>query len=85
MAFRSTSASHEGDGSFRMIGDLTIRDTTRPVHLQLDYLGSVLDPFEVARDEFRRWVGEYGACPARPPHPPDHENAQPLATWPDQP
>ncbi|MEW2512865.1 YceI family protein [Streptomyces sp. NPDC046870] len=52
MTFRSTSASHEGDGSFRMTGDLTIRDTTRPVHLQLDYLGSVLDPFGYERAGF---------------------------------
>ncbi|CAM5628921.1 YceI family protein [Streptomyces canarius] len=52
MTFRSTSTSHEGGGSFRMTGDLTIRDITRPVHLQLDYLGSVLDPFGYERAGF---------------------------------
>ncbi|MFF8908007.1 YceI family protein [Streptomyces olivaceoviridis] len=52
MTFRSTSTSHEGDGSFRMTGDPTIRDVTRPVHLQLDYLGSVLDPFGYERAGF---------------------------------
>ncbi|MGW2033757.1 YceI family protein [Streptomyces spinosus] len=52
MTFRSTSTSHEGGGTFRMTGDLTIRDVTRPVHLQLDYLGSVLDPFGYERAGF---------------------------------
>ncbi|MDI3417167.1 YceI family protein [Streptomyces luteolus] len=52
MAFRSTSAVHEGGESFRMTGNLTIRDVTRPVDLQLDYLGSVLDPFGYERAGF---------------------------------
>ncbi|MFE1446246.1 YceI family protein [Streptomyces olivaceoviridis] len=52
MTFRSTSTSHEGGGTFRMTGELTIRDVTRPVHLQLDYLGSVLDPFGYERAGF---------------------------------
>ncbi|ATL27446.1 YceI family protein [Streptomyces formicae] len=52
MAFRSTSTRHEGGESFRMTGDLTIRDVTRPVELQLDYLGSVLDPFGFERVGF---------------------------------
>ncbi|MGC9497512.1 YceI family protein [Streptomyces sp. WG7] len=52
MIFRSTSTLHEGGESFRMTGDLTIRDVTRPVDLQLDYLGSVLDPFGFERAGF---------------------------------
>ncbi|MFF5860840.1 YceI family protein [Streptomyces sp. NPDC012751] len=52
MAFRSTSAIHEGGETFRMTGDLTIRDVTRPVELQLDYLGSVVDPFGYERAGF---------------------------------
>ncbi|MGX1128044.1 polyisoprenoid-binding protein YceI [Streptomyces glaucescens] len=52
MTFRSTSTLHEGGESFRMTGDLTIRDVTRPVELQLDYLGSVLDPFGYERVGF---------------------------------
>ncbi|MEU2967621.1 YceI family protein [Streptomyces ardesiacus] len=52
MTFRSTSTTHEGAESFRMTGDLTIRDTTRPVELQLDYLGSVVDPFGYERAGF---------------------------------
>ncbi|MEV0317786.1 YceI family protein [Streptomyces sp. NPDC050658] len=52
MAFRSTATVHEGGETFRMAGDLTIRDVTRPVELQLDYLGSVLDPFGYERVGF---------------------------------
>ncbi|WAL97854.1 YceI family protein [Streptomyces sp. Je 1-369] len=52
MVFRSTSTVHEGGESFRMTGDLTIRDVTRPVELQLDYLGSVVDPFGFERVGF---------------------------------
>ncbi|MGP2439533.1 YceI family protein [Streptomyces sp. JW3] len=52
MVFRSTSTVHEGGESFRMTGDLTIRDVTRPVELQLDYLGSVMDPFGYERAGF---------------------------------
>ncbi|MFG2651472.1 YceI family protein [Streptomyces sp. NPDC048436] len=52
MAFRSTSTVYEGGESFRMAGDLTIRDVTRPVELQLDYLGSVVDPFGFERVGF---------------------------------
>ncbi|MGV9284989.1 YceI family protein [Streptomyces sp. NPDC003730] len=52
MTFRSTSTTQESAGAFRMTGDLTIRDTTRPVELQLDYLGSVVDPFGFERAGF---------------------------------
>ncbi|MEU6841894.1 YceI family protein [Streptomyces sp. NPDC046716] len=52
MVFRSTSTVHEGGETFRMTGDLTIRGVTRPVDLQLDYLGSVLDPFGFERSGF---------------------------------
>ncbi|MYR41416.1 YceI family protein [Streptomyces sp. SID5910] len=52
MVFRSTSTTHEGGETFRMTGDLTIRDVTRPVDLQLDYLGSVMDPFGFERAGF---------------------------------
>ncbi|MFE5396263.1 YceI family protein [Streptomyces sp. NPDC056568] len=52
MTFRSTSTVHEAGESFRMTGDLTIRDRTRPVEIQLDYLGSVMDPFGYERAGF---------------------------------
>ncbi|MEU8955676.1 YceI family protein [Streptomyces sp. NPDC048518] len=52
MVFRSTSTVHDGGETFRMAGDLTIREVTRPVELQLDYLGSVVDPFGFERVGF---------------------------------
>ncbi|MGY0020363.1 YceI family protein [Streptomyces sp. cg35] len=52
MVFRSTATVHEGGETFRMAGELTIRGVTRPVELQLDYLGSVLDPFGYERAGF---------------------------------
>ncbi|MFC8128751.1 YceI family protein [Streptomyces sp. NPDC057302] len=52
MSFRSTSTIHEGGETFRMAGDLTIRGVSRPVELQLDYLGSVVDPFGFERAGF---------------------------------
>jgi len=52
MVFRSTSTVHEGGETFRMAGDLTIRGLSRPVELELDYLGSVLDPFGYERAGF---------------------------------
>ncbi|MFE6161193.1 YceI family protein [Streptomyces sp. NPDC056486] len=52
MTFRSTSTVHEGGETFRMVGELTIRGITRPVELQLDYLGSVVDPFGFERAGF---------------------------------
>ncbi|AKZ53664.1 hypothetical protein SAM23877_0615 [Streptomyces ambofaciens ATCC 23877] len=52
MTFRSTATVHEAGETFRMTGDLTIRDTTGPVEIQLDYLGSVMDPFGYERAGF---------------------------------
>ncbi|MFI0504206.1 YceI family protein [Streptomyces albogriseolus] len=52
MLFRSTSTVHKGGETFCMTGDLTIRGVTRPVDLQLDYLGSVMDPFGYERAGF---------------------------------
>ena len=40
LAFRSTSITDEGDGEYRVDGDLTIGDVTRPVTLQAE-LGGV--------------------------------------------
>lgn len=42
--FRSTQLERQGDSSFKMTGDLTIRGVTRPVTLDLHYLGAARDP-----------------------------------------
>lgn len=44
ITFRSTSITGEG-GDWKVTGELTIRDVTRPVTLDVDYLGVYTDPW----------------------------------------
>ncbi|AEM84972.1 YceI family protein [Streptomyces violaceusniger] len=50
--FASTAVEVAGPDVYRMIGDLTIRDITRPVVLELTYIGYVTDPFGYQRAGF---------------------------------
>jgi polyisoprenoid-binding protein YceI len=43
MTYRSTGAAYDGDGSWDIEGQLTIRDITRPLHLQARFRGAALD------------------------------------------
>jgi polyisoprenoid-binding protein YceI len=43
--FKSTSTQEVGPDDYRVIGDLTIRDTTHPVTLDVHYLGQWLTPW----------------------------------------
>jgi polyisoprenoid-binding protein YceI len=43
--FRSTSAEQVDGETFRMHGDLTIKDTTKPVSIDFVYNGSATDPY----------------------------------------
>jgi polyisoprenoid-binding protein YceI len=43
--FRSTSVEHVDGNRFRVIGDLTIRDVTRPIELETELAGSAKDPW----------------------------------------
>jgi polyisoprenoid-binding protein YceI len=63
LRFRSTGAHHRRDEQWTIPGELTIRDVTRPVELDVEYLGLVTDPWgntkagfsattELDRDEF---------------------------------
>lgn len=52
MTFKSTAVQLADHDVFRMIGDLTIRDTTRTVGLELTYIGHVTDPFGYERVGF---------------------------------
>ncbi|MGW7822924.1 YceI family protein [Streptomyces puniciscabiei] len=45
MTFTSTAVQLAGQDVYRMTGDLTIKDTTRPVDLELTYIGHVIDAF----------------------------------------
>ncbi|MGV9991904.1 YceI family protein [Streptomyces sp. NPDC003374] len=52
MIFTSTTVHLAGQDVYRMTGDLTIKDTTRPVTLELTYIGHVTDPFGCERVGF---------------------------------
>jgi polyisoprenoid-binding protein YceI len=52
MRFISTSVRFGGADVYRMTGDLTIKATTRPVVLELTYIGHVTDPFGYERVGF---------------------------------
>ncbi|MER5862237.1 YceI family protein [Kitasatospora sp. NPDC002040] len=52
ITFRSTSAERLGGDSYRMTGDLTIKDTTREVVLDLEYTGSATDVYGAQRVGF---------------------------------
>ncbi|MEK9137698.1 MAG: YceI family protein, partial [Bacteroidota bacterium] len=54
MKFKSTSVENAGNNTYRIKGDLTIRDITRPVVLDTKYSGFVKTP----------WGGEVGAFKA---------------------
>ena len=45
MTFRSTRVEPAGDGRYALMGDLTIRDQTRPVTLDVEYLGTEKTPW----------------------------------------
>ncbi|WP_228753229.1 MULTISPECIES: YceI family protein [Streptomyces] len=45
ITFRSTSVEPRSDTEFRVTGDLTIKDTTRPVSIDVEYTGRAVDPF----------------------------------------
>ncbi|MDH6704844.1 polyisoprenoid-binding protein YceI [Kitasatospora sp. MAA19] len=50
--FRSTSAERRHGDTYRMHGELTIKDTTRPVVLDLEYTGSATDAYGAERVGF---------------------------------
>ncbi len=52
VTFRSTSVHDRGDGEFTLEGELTVRDSTRPVTLQGEFLGSQDSPWGDTRVGF---------------------------------
>ncbi|WP_331272380.1 YceI family protein [Motilibacter aurantiacus] len=52
VTFRSTGVEKAGDATFRMTGDLTIKDTTKPVTVEFEFTGSAKDPFGNLRAGF---------------------------------
>lgn len=51
MTFRSTNVEPAGDG-YRMTGDLRIKDVTRPVVLDFEFTGGLIDPYGNPRVAF---------------------------------
>lgn len=45
MTFRSTAVRHSGGNAFELDGDLTIKDTTKPLTLSGEFLGWGEDPY----------------------------------------
>lgn len=45
MTFRSTKIEKTGDSSYKMTGDLTMRDTTKKVELKVEHGGTATDPY----------------------------------------
>jgi polyisoprenoid-binding protein YceI len=52
ITFRSTKVTAAGDGEYKLTGELTIKDVTRPVTLDLEYLGTIDSPFGDTRAGF---------------------------------
>ena len=51
MTFRATSIRGDGE-DYVLTGDLTIRGTTKPVDLEVEYTGVAVDPFGATRAGF---------------------------------
>ncbi|MBT2472501.1 YceI family protein [Streptomyces sp. ISL-66] len=45
MTFRSAAAARLGGDKYRMTGELTIKDVTRPLSIDLEFNGSATDPY----------------------------------------
>jgi polyisoprenoid-binding protein YceI len=50
--FRSTKVEAAGPGEYKLTGELTVKDVTRPVTLDLEYLGTIDSPFGDTRAGF---------------------------------
>jgi polyisoprenoid-binding protein YceI len=53
ITFKSTGIEKTGDGRFNVTGDLTIRDVTKPVVLDMQFKGTIKDPWGGTRAGFR--------------------------------
>ncbi|WP_371493508.1 YceI family protein [Kitasatospora sp. NBC_00374] len=45
ITFRTTAVEPRSDTEYRVTGDLTIKDTTRPVTIDFEYGGNAVDPY----------------------------------------
>lgn len=69
ITFRSTSVEKVDDERFALTGDLTIKETTKPVTIEFEFSGTAVDPFGNVRVGFegsttinrRDWKVEWNA------------------------
>lgn len=52
LTFKSTNIEKVSDDEYRLTGDLTIRDITKPVELKVEYNGTTKDPWGMERMGF---------------------------------
>ncbi|MFF5634077.1 YceI family protein [Streptomyces sp. NPDC012825] len=45
ITFRTTGVERKSDTDYRVTGDLTIKDTSKPVSIDFEYTGNAVDPF----------------------------------------
>ncbi|MEN9395260.1 MAG: hypothetical protein RL362_1481 [Bacteroidota bacterium] len=45
ISFKSSSFEKKSEGQYVLNGELTIRDVTRPISLEVEYTGTVVDPY----------------------------------------
>jgi polyisoprenoid-binding protein YceI len=53
ITFKSTSIKKIDDEKYKLIGDFTIRDITKPIELDVTYGGTIKDPYGKTRAGFR--------------------------------
>lgn len=52
LMFQSTAFTKKSDDKYELVGDLTIRDTTRSVTLDVEYNGTAVDPYQQTKAGF---------------------------------
>ena len=52
LTFKSTSIEKKSDSEYVLHGNLTIRDVTKPVELQVEFNGDIVDPWGMERKGF---------------------------------
>lgn len=45
LIFKSTSFTKTGNDTYKMVGDITLRDVTKSIELDVEYGGTVVDPW----------------------------------------
>jgi polyisoprenoid-binding protein YceI len=53
MTFKGKSMKKVGDNKFKLVGDLTIRDVTKQVELDVKFNGIVKDPWVILRPDLK--------------------------------